>query len=99
MMTKPVETRNGRRMAKPNGSYADEVEKREILKNLLGEITVTPYSDGKALEFEFGINAEALPNVLPSGRANAYIVVAGAGFEPNPPALPIERYWSVRIDL
>jgi hypothetical protein len=43
---------------------------------------VTPYPCNRELELEFGVGAAALPGVIPAGRANAYIVVAGAGFEP-----------------
>jgi len=72
------------KMADPSGSRAVDVEKRAILENLLGEIQVTPYADTRELELELelGIGATALPNVLPSGKADAYIVVAGAGFRP-----------------
>ena len=66
------------KMADPSGSRAVDVEKRAILENLLGEIQVTPYADTRELELELGIGATALPNVLPSGKADAYIVVAGA---------------------
>lgn len=50
------------------------------MERLLGEITVKPYPRKRELELEFGLVAEALPSVIPAGRANAYIVVAGASF-------------------
>lgn len=70
-------------MADPSGVRSADVEKRAILERLLGEITVTPYPRKRELELEFGLGAEALASVLPAGRANAYIVVAGARFGRN----------------
>lgn len=65
-------------MADPTGERPADVEKRAILERLLGEITATPYPRKRELELEFGLGAEALPSVIPAGRANSYIVVAGA---------------------
>lgn len=67
-------------MADPTGNRAHDAEKRGIMENLLGEVPVKAYPDKRELELDLSINAEALPNVLRSDRAKAYILVAGACF-------------------
>jgi hypothetical protein len=64
----------------PSGNRQNDVEKRALLEQLLGPLVITPVKDGRkaeVLELEYSLNTKALPAVLPTGKANAYILVAG----------------------
>jgi septal ring factor EnvC (AmiA/AmiB activator) len=67
----------------PSGNRQNDVGKRALLEQLLGPLVITPVKDGRkaeVLELEYSLNTKALPAVLPTGKANAYILVAGARF-------------------